>query len=78
VYWNRHYCSELNPDTVFEVHNMDVSAPENLTKLKETIATGALDRKSPVNLIISCLDNMEARQAVESVSEQLQAHIYIN
>ena len=37
--WNktmacRHYCSELNPDTVFEVHNMDITAKENRAKFK--------------------------------------------
>ena len=75
--WNktmacRHYCSELNPDTTFEVHNMDVAAPESSTKLKETLATGGIDRKSPVNLVLSCVDTMEARQALESVCEELQ------
>ena len=37
--WNktmacRHYCSELNPDVVFEVHNMDITAAENRAKFK--------------------------------------------
>ena len=37
--WNktmacRHYCSELNPDTVFEVHNLDIATEENKQKLK--------------------------------------------
>ena len=30
----RHYCSELNPDCVFEVHNMDITTKENRTKFK--------------------------------------------
>mmetsp|Transcript_16983 Transcript_16983/g.45783 ORF Transcript_16983/g.45783 Transcript_16983/m.45783 type:complete len:318 (-) Transcript_16983:349-1302(-) len=75
--WNktmaaRHYCSELCPDTVFEVHNMDIAADENRPKLKDAIAAGALDRKSPVNLILGCVDNLAARQAMEAVSEELQ------
>lgn len=75
--WNktmacRHYCSELNPDTTFEVHNIDVTAKENRAKFKETIATGSLDRKEKVSLLIGCVDNIEARQLMESMSEELQ------
>ena len=37
--WNktmacRHYCSELNPDTIFEVHNIDITKEENMAKFK--------------------------------------------
>lgn len=75
--WNktmacRHYCSELNPDTVFEVHNMDIAAKDNLSKFKETLAAGGLDRKSPVSLVIGCVDSMPTRQAIEGVSAELQ------
>jgi ubiquitin-like modifier-activating enzyme 5 len=75
--WNktmacRHYCSELNPDTVFEVHNINIATEENKQKLKETVASGSLDRKSSVNMIIGCVDNWEARQVLEAVSDELQ------
>jgi len=71
--WNktmacRHYCSELNPDTVFEVHNLDIATEENKQKLKETVASGSLDRKSSVNMLIGCVDNWDARQVLEAVS----------
>jgi hypothetical protein len=74
--WNktmacRHYCSELNPDTVFEVHNIDIATEENKQKLKETVASGSLDRKSSVNMLIGCVDNWEARQVLEAVSAHL-------
>ena len=37
--WNktmacRHYCSELNPDTSFEVHNINIAVDENKAKFK--------------------------------------------
>jgi len=75
--WNktmaaRHYCSELCPDTIFEVHNMDITHDENRPKLKDTVAHGGVDRKSPVNLILGCVDNLAARQVMEAVSEELQ------
>jgi len=75
--WNktmacRHYCSELNPDTIFEVHNINVTTEENKQKLKETVASGSLDRKSSVNMLIGCVDNWEARQVMEAVSDELQ------
>ena len=120
----RHYCSELNPDTIFEVHNINVTTEGNKQKLKvlagpsdggggrgrggqrwgagrqgrggrhtwlgyacaraysgvlsdaaaaqETVASGSLDRKSSVNMIIGCVDNWEARQVLEAVCEELQ------
>jgi len=75
--WNktmacRHYCSELNPDVVFEVHNMNVTASENKAKFKDSIAMGSVDRKEKVSLIIGCVDNFDARQWLESVSEEMQ------
>mmetsp|Transcript_32111 Transcript_32111/g.73883 ORF Transcript_32111/g.73883 Transcript_32111/m.73883 type:complete len:249 (+) Transcript_32111:371-1117(+) len=75
--WNktmaaRHYCSELCPDTLFEVHNMDVTLDENRAKFKDTIAHGGIDKKSPVNLILGCVDNWNARQVMEAVCEELQ------
>jgi len=75
--WNktmacRHYCSELNPDTVFEVHNMNIAADENRAKFKETLSSGSLDRKASVSMIVGCVDNLEARQLMEQVSEELQ------
>uniref|UniRef100_A0A7S3EST2 Ubiquitin-like modifier-activating enzyme 5 n=1 Tax=Haptolina ericina TaxID=156174 RepID=A0A7S3EST2_9EUKA len=75
--WNktmacRHYCSELNPDVVFEVHNMDITAAENRAKFKDTVATGSVDRKEKVSLLVGCVDNMEARGFLETVSEDLQ------
>jgi ubiquitin-like modifier-activating enzyme 5 len=75
--WNktmacRHYCSELNPDTSFEVHNMNVCAEENRGKFKDTLASGSIDRKEAVSMIIGCVDNLEARQLIEQVSEEMQ------
>merc|ERR1719382_1213998 len=40
--WNktmacRHYCSELNPDCTFEVHNMDITKDENSQKFKDSL-----------------------------------------
>lgn len=75
--WNktmaaRHYCSELCPDTTFEAHNMDITEDENRAKFKDTLAHGGTDRKSPVNLILGCVDNFEARQVLEAMSEELQ------
>ena len=75
--WNktmacRHYCSELNPDTIFEVHNINIATEENRQKLKETVSSGSLDRKSSVSMIIGCVDNWEARQVLEAVSDELQ------
>ena len=75
--WNktmacRHYCSELNPDTTFEVHNMNVAAEESQAKFKETLQSGSIDRKQGVNMIVGCVDNMEARLLMEQMGGDLQ------
>jgi len=75
--WNktmacRHYCSELNPDTAFEVHNMNICAEESRAKFKDTLQSGSIDRKEAVSMIVGCVDNMEARQLMEQMSEELQ------
>ena len=75
--WNktmacRHYCSELNPDVSFEVHNMNICSEENRSKFKDTLASGSIDRKEAVSMIVGCVDNLEARQLMEQMSEELQ------
>ena len=40
--------------------------------MKETLQTGGLDKKSPVSLLLGCVDNFDARAALESLSEELQ------
>ena len=41
-------------------------------KFKESLSAGSLDRNSSVSMIIGCVDNIEARQFMEQVSEELQ------
>lgn len=75
--WNktmacRHYCSELCPDTAFEVHNMNITLDENIPKFADSLAHGGVDRKSPVNLVMGCVDNLEAREQIASICEEQQ------
>jgi len=75
--WNktmacRHYCSELNPDTIFEVHNIDITATENRAKFKDSLLSGSVDRKEKVSMLVGCVDSWEARELMESVSEEMQ------
>ena len=57
--WNktmacRHYCSELNPDVTFEVHNMNITTEENRAKFKDTLTSGSLDRKEVCACACAC------------------------
>ena len=67
----RHYCAELNPDVEIEAHNLDVTADDDAPKFRESLAAGALKRGAPVSLVIGCVDNMEARRAIETVCAEL-------
>ena len=39
---------------------------------QESVTTGSVDRKDKVSLLIGCVDNFEARELMESISDELQ------
>eukprot|EP00659_Diplonema_papillatum_P020681 gene20681-31868_t len=66
----------INPDVEFECHNYDVTTVDNFDHFQQRIATGgkhlaADTRQRPVDLVLSCVDNFEARLAVNMACLEL-------
>merc|ERR1719367_1544300 len=61
----------INPDVVFETHNYNITTVENFDHFIGRIKGGGLDGKSPVDLVLSCVDNFEARMAINKACNEL-------
>lgn len=60
----------INPDVEFEVHNYNITTVDNfdhfLSRLKSSSKFG-----SAVNIVLSCVDNFEARMAINTACNEL-------
>lgn len=55
----------INPDVVFETHNYNITTTDAYDKFTEALSTGSVASPgSPVHLVLSCVDNFEARGTV--------------
>jgi len=66
-----HTLRGINPDVEFEVYNKNITTSENYEHLLDRIQHGGLDSKSPVNLVLSCVDNYAARMTINQVCNEL-------
>lgn len=55
---------EINPDVEFEVYNYNITTTDNFDHFQSRIKQGALKGGGPVDLVLSCVDNFEARMAI--------------
>ncbi|XP_053201224.1 ubiquitin-like modifier-activating enzyme 5 [Panonychus citri] len=62
--------SFINPDVVFESHNMDITKVDNFNHFLDRIAKGGLGDKK-VDLVLSCVDNFEARMAINTACNEV-------
>ncbi|TKR93556.1 hypothetical protein L596_007983 [Steinernema carpocapsae] len=60
----------INPDVVMETHNMNIITSDNFDKFLDRIKHGSLT-DGPVDLVLSCVDNFEARIAVNKACNEL-------
>ncbi|MCL4155178.1 UNVERIFIED_CONTAM: hypothetical protein GTU68_036287 [Idotea baltica] len=60
----------INPDVSFETHNYNVTTVDNFEHFMERLKTGSLT-KGPVDIVLSCVDNYEARMAVNRACNEL-------
>ncbi|KAK7118188.1 hypothetical protein R3I94_021880 [Phoxinus phoxinus] len=65
-----HTLRNINPDVAFETHNYNITTMDNFTHFMERISHGGLEGK-PVDLILSCVDNFEARMAINTACNEL-------
>lgn len=63
--------SFINPDVEFETYNYNITTVDNFADFMERISHGSLDKKNPVNLVLSCVDNFEARMAINTACNEL-------
>ncbi|KAI5632062.1 thiF family domain-containing protein [Phthorimaea operculella] len=60
----------INPDVAIEAHNYNITTMDNFQKFCDTISTGSLTG-GPVDLVLSCVDNFEARMAINTACNEL-------
>ncbi|CAG4950668.1 unnamed protein product [Parnassius apollo] len=60
----------INPDVTIDAHNYNITTVDNFQKFCDTISTGSLTG-GPVNLVLSCVDNFEARMAINTACNEL-------
>ncbi|XP_068627060.1 ubiquitin-like modifier-activating enzyme 5 [Battus philenor] len=60
----------INPDVVIDAHNYNITTVDNFQNFCDTISTGSL-KSGPVDLVLSCVDNFEARMAINTACNEL-------
>ncbi|KAJ2940747.1 hypothetical protein O0L34_g14858 [Tuta absoluta] len=60
----------INPDVTIEAHNYNITTMDNFQRFCDTISTGSL-AGGPVDLVLSCVDNFEARMAINTACNEL-------
>ncbi|GAB6020549.1 Ubiquitin-like modifier-activating enzyme 5 [Chamberlinius hualienensis] len=63
--------SFINPDVEFEIHNYNITTLDNFNHFMERISKGNLKGDGPVDLVLSCVDNFEARMAINAACNEL-------
>uniref|UniRef100_H3D5F2 Ubiquitin-like modifier-activating enzyme 5 n=1 Tax=Tetraodon nigroviridis TaxID=99883 RepID=H3D5F2_TETNG len=66
-----HTLRNINPDVSFETHNYNITTMENFTHFMDRIKQGGLEEGKPVDLVLSCVDNFEARMAINKACNEL-------
>ncbi|XP_064025938.1 ubiquitin-like modifier-activating enzyme 5 isoform X2 [Pogoniulus pusillus] len=66
-----HTLRNINPDVQFEVHNYNITTLDNFEHFMDRISKGALEEGKPVDLVLSCVDNFEARMAINTACNEL-------
>lgn len=69
-----HLRGEINPDVEMESYTMNITTVEGFDKFKETLV--GEDGKSQVDLVLSCVDNYEARMTINQVRWSCVAFIW--
>lgn len=58
---------DINPDVDISAYNYDITSVENYAHFSSTIQLGGKDTCSSVDLVLSCVDNYNARLAINDV-----------
>ncbi|KAM8980438.1 ubiquitin-like modifier-activating enzyme 5 [Sarcophilus harrisii] len=66
-----HTLRNINPDVHFEVYNYNITTVDNFQHFMDRISNGGLESGKPVDLVLSCVDNFEARMAINTACNEL-------
>ncbi|XP_063160056.1 ubiquitin-like modifier-activating enzyme 5 isoform X2 [Candoia aspera] len=66
-----HTLRNINPDVCFEVHNYNITTVDNFQHFIDRISNGGLEEGKPVDLLLSCVDNFEARMAINTACNEI-------
>lgn len=61
----------INPDVRIVTNNYNITTVESFDHFIDAISHGGLDESSPVDLVLSCVDNFEARMAINKACNEL-------
>lgn len=61
----------INPDVQILTNDYDITTSSNFDNFLEAIRTGSLDESGPVDLVLSCVDNFQARLAINNACNEL-------
>lgn len=62
---------DINPDVEFEVYNYNITTVDNFQHFMDRISHGGLTDSKPVDLVLSCVDNFEARMTINTACNEL-------
>ncbi|XP_076290742.1 ubiquitin-like activating enzyme 5 [Lasioglossum baleicum] len=60
----------INPDVDIETHNYNITTMDHFDHFMKTISTSSLSQ-GPADLVLSCVDNFEARMAINTACNEL-------
>lgn len=61
----------INPDVEFEAHNYNITLVDNYQNFVDRMCLGNLRGDGPVDLVLSCVDNFEARMTINAACNEL-------
>ncbi|XP_058127919.1 ubiquitin-like modifier-activating enzyme 5 [Anopheles ziemanni] len=64
----------INPDVAIQTHNYNITTVDNFDQFLEAILHGGVEQGKPVDLVLSCVDNFEARMAINTACNELSLH----
>jgi ubiquitin-like modifier-activating enzyme 5 len=62
--------SQINPDVKFEIYNYNITKVEHFAHFCQRLQQGSLT-EGPVDLVLGCVDNFEARMAINQACVEL-------
>ncbi|XP_052900219.1 ubiquitin-like modifier-activating enzyme 5 [Anopheles moucheti] len=64
----------INPDVAITTHNYNITTVDNFDRFLDAIRTGGIENGAPVDLVLSCVDNFEARMAINTACNELNLY----